>query len=314
MADEAVTLRPFRQGDMPALVEVINRAREVDQHEERVTLDSVRHQFDTPGRVPESDCMVAATEHGRVVGYCNVVFESENTQVWLQGGVDPEFRRQGVGRRLVRAAETRIAHTARGPVTVYGFVSDQNVGVAALLRSMDYAEVRASYRMRINLGGPVEPPTLPGDLTLRSFVRERDARAVYEADQEAFLGHWGYDGEPFEVWAHHRFESDLYDPALWLVAVDGEQIAGICLCEVHGASGWVNIMGVRVPWRRRGLGMGLLLHSFAMFQSQGYNRVELGVDAGNTSAVALYEQAGMIIQQCSVIYGKTVGGLDSSIR
>ena len=51
---------------------------------------------------------------------------------------------------------------------------------------------------------------------------------------------------------------------------------------------------MRRPWRRRGLGLALLLHSFRDFAARGATRVGLGVDAENTTgAVGLYERAGM---------------------
>jgi ribosomal protein S18 acetylase RimI-like enzyme len=51
---------------------------------------------------------------------------------------------------------------------------------------------------------------------------------------------------------------------------------------------------VRRPWRKRGLGLALLNHSFGEFYRRGYRRVGLGVDAQNlTGALRLYEKAGM---------------------
>jgi ribosomal protein S18 acetylase RimI-like enzyme len=56
----------------------------------------------------------------------------------------------------------------------------------------------------------------------------------------------------------------------------------------------VNELGVRNPWRRRGLGLALLRHAFAELGRLGADRVGLGVDAENvTGALRLYERAGM---------------------
>jgi ribosomal protein S18 acetylase RimI-like enzyme len=58
--------------------------------------------------------------------------------------------------------------------------------------------------------------------------------------------------------------------------------------------GWVATLGVRRPWRKRGLGLALLEHSFVELQRRGSRRVGLGVDAQNiTGATRLYEKAGM---------------------
>lgn len=58
--------------------------------------------------------------------------------------------------------------------------------------------------------------------------------------------------------------------------------------------GWVGTLGVRRPWRRKGVALALLHHSFAAFQGIGKQRAGLGVDASSlTGATRLYEKAGM---------------------
>ena len=58
--------------------------------------------------------------------------------------------------------------------------------------------------------------------------------------------------------------------------------------------GWIGDLAVRAPWRRRGLGQALLLHSFGLFAEAGKRRAGLGVDRDNaTGALALYERVGL---------------------
>jgi ribosomal protein S18 acetylase RimI-like enzyme len=80
--------------------------------------------------------------------------------------------------------------------------------------------------------------------------------------------------------------------------MDGDQIAGISLCwPKRGPNekiGWVGTLGVLRAWRRQGLGLALLKHSFADLQQRGKEKVGLGVDADSlTGATKLYEKAGM---------------------
>ena len=54
------------------------------------------------------------------------------------------------------------------------------------------------------------------------------------------------------------------------------------------------MLGVRRPWRGRGIGRALLLSAFVAVQARGGEAVELGVDAANpTGATRLYEDVGM---------------------
>ena len=54
------------------------------------------------------------------------------------------------------------------------------------------------------------------------------------------------------------------------------------------------MIGVRVAWRRRGIGEALLRLAFCELYARGRRRVGLGVDAENTTgATRLYERVGM---------------------
>ena len=69
--------------------------------------------------------------------------------------------------------------------------------------------------------------------------------------------------------------------------------------------GWVGTLGVRREWRKRGIGMSLLRHSFNEFYRRGKRKVGLGVDAQNlTGALRLYESAGMHVHQAFDQYEK----------
>jgi ribosomal protein S18 acetylase RimI-like enzyme len=165
--------------------------------------------------------------------------------------------------------------------------------------------------MQIALDQPIDVPPLPAGLELRPFDRERDAEAVYEAQQESFADHRGFERRSFEDWAHYILNPVEIDLSLWLIAWDGDQIAGICINRSQQETAWVSILGVRRGWRKRGLGLALLKNSFALFQARGYQNVELGVDASSpTNAVALYERAGMHIHKHRLWYSKMLRGTD----
>ena len=98
---------------------------------------------------------------------------------------------------------------------------------------------------------------------------------------------------------------------MWFLAMEGDEIAGISLTRPEGYSekelGWVNILGVRRPWRKHGLGLALLLHSFGELYRRGVRKAGLGVDAENlTGALRLYEKAGMHVHMVFDTYEKTI--------
>lgn len=304
-----VTVRPFRWRDIPALVEVVNRALEVDGGT-RVTEERLRYLFRAPDLLPEENCVVAVATATRLAGFCMAAFENNDKQVWLRGNVHPDYRRQGVGGRLLRTAEARVRYYRVGaPTCAWVYTHDQNAGKVALVEAEGYQPVRAVHTMHIDLTGSIAAPAPPPGLTIGPFDRAQHARAVYAANQEAFEGQWGHTDEPFEPWAHALFEDPRYDPGLWVIAFDGGEIAGYCVGMPAGErrtdTGWIEVLGVRPAWRRRGLGSALLRHSFGLFQARGYTAVELVVDAENvTHAAGLYERAGMHVRRRDLIYEK----------
>jgi ribosomal protein S18 acetylase RimI-like enzyme len=147
---------------------------------------------------------------------------------------------------------------------------------------------------------------------LRTYNPGTDAEAVYRAEEDSFRDHFGFVEQSFEEglkrWRHF-WEQEAFDPTLLFLAMDGDEIAGMNLCPPHSFEdpdmGWVGTLGVRRPWRKRGLGLALLRHSFNEFYRRGKRKVGLGVDAQNlTGALRLYESAGMHVHQAFDQYEK----------
>lgn len=181
-----------------------------------------------------------------------------------------------------------------------------------LLRELErrgFTLVRHSHRMVIDLTDPVADPIWPERIEVGTF-RRGDEHAFYEAHQEAFADSWEPIEEPYDEWAHWLLEPPAFVPELWFLAREGDEAAGFAICHPHSGdpeSGWVRILGVRRPWRKRGLGRALLLHAFAEFRQRGFRRVGLGVDAESlTGANRLYEQAGMQVAARFDIYEKVL--------
>jgi mycothiol synthase len=166
----------------------------------------------------------------------------------------------------------------------------------ALLSSRGYERVRSFFRMVVDVTEPRPSPSWPEGIELRPFEVERDGEGVYEAVEEAFALEWGHRRRPYDEWRQRVYDRSGFDPDLVPVAWDGDEIAGVSLNypKRMGDWGWIGSIGVRPPWRGRGLGFALLYESFERFRRTGETSVALGVDAENpTGAVRLYERAGM---------------------
>lgn len=159
--------------------------------------------------------------------------------------------------------------------------------------------------MEIKLDNAPPAPVWPDGIELRPFVREEHSLAVLAAVNEAFRDHWGSHERSFEEWEHSRFGKADYDPSLWVIAWDGNEIAGFSVNRFRMGIGWIGTLGVRRPWRKKGLGLALLRHSFGEFYNRGMkdHRSWCGC-LQPYGATRLYQGAGMYIASEFITYDK----------
>jgi mycothiol synthase len=321
-----VAIQPFRWEKLDDLLEVILRAAEADESDWRPGPGELAHMLRLPGYNAETDCFLAFSPDGQVVGYSDTDTGADPKagQFWGAGAVHPAFRRQGIGALLLHAADERALEWANAdvplerPAYIQRRTLANETGTMTLMAAAGYHEVRRSYTMLIDLLEPVVAPPLPDGITLRPFIRDLDAHNVHEAVEEAFRDHWGHTDAPFDAWAHHHFEFPGFDPSLWVVAYDGDEVAGVCLGRTQSQEspefGYITTLAVRRPWRKHGLGMALLKRGFQTLREYGFTEAGLGVDAQNqTNAVALYERAGMHVHKIHVLHRKMLRGNEADI-
>ncbi len=222
-----------------------------------------------------------------------------DTDYEIECCVLPRFTGLGLGTYLTARTETRarerIASTS-GLMTLTGAFNSVNVAARELYESAGFTPVRYFLHMYIRLDAPPPMPVLPEGFTLRAIDPDSDERTLYDTLNEAFADHWEFAPTPYDEWIEQKGDPDLYDPSLrFLAEIDG-QPAGALMCRYRGGVPWVQGLGVRRPWRRRGLGSALLRQAFAVFYARGGREVALNVDADSpTGATHLYERAGMTV-------------------
>jgi mycothiol synthase len=298
-------LRPPRIEEFDAIRELINAsARAVDGEDEYSEAD-LRTWLSSPKLDLERDVRIAEDE-GTMVGYADVDPQGTDPTIWWSDiRVHPDADAAAVVPALVKWLEDR---SERGLLRVWN--PSKVPAIAAAYERLGLQPIRHSFRMAIEFDREPESPDWPEGISL-STLQTGEERAVYDAFRETWLDTWAPEEETFEEWAHWTYEREGFEPSLWFLARDGEEIAGFALCRVHETrpdSGLVGILGVRRPWRRRGLGEALLRHSFGEFYRRGFPRVVLGVDAGSpTGATRLYERVGMQVVRRLDFYEKALG-------
>ncbi len=270
---------------------------------EILRIDWLNEGFD-----PQRDVYLVFASDGTLVAF-EECWTSQIPPVhpWIMGCVHPMHWDRGIGSHIVTWA---LNHARRAldlcppelRVAPRSGAEAHNQAGVALFETLGWTHIRSYYRMVTELDEQPVVPDLPAGITIRPFNPETEMEAIYLTFVETFKDHYGFIPQPFEKgfaeFKHNFIEDPLYDPQYWFVAMDGDQMVGMCICRIEDVedaeSGWVNELGVRREWRKHGLGYAMLKQAFAAFYAAGKKRAGLGVDASSlTGALRLYERAGM---------------------
>lgn len=296
----SVLIRNAREEDVDAAAEVLNEHSRLLYGTADITPAELREDWSAP-EVEFPDNVLVAELEGRLVGYADVIPRGENAWLDVRGtdsrAYDP----------LLEAIARRA--DALGRDNVRGWAPEIDRDLHEAYERAGFRPFRHSFRMEIELGGALPAAEWPEGFSVRPF-REGDERAAWEAQMDSFADTWGHTPAPFETWAHWHL-GEYFQPAHWFFVETDDDVAALALCrepESEPGLGWVNILGVRPAYRRRGLAIALLQHVFAHFAGRGLKTVGLGVDAENpTGAVRLYERAGMHVARRDIRFERVTG-------
>jgi mycothiol synthase len=289
----SVELRTPTVDDAPAITAFLAERSRAVVGESEFGEEEIRHWFTMPAL-----WFQLAERDGRVVGYLDVQTEGVGRCVVDARAVDHE-----AAEALVAAAE---AHVGSG--RIHGVIKADDDVMRSTYEERGYELIRHSFQMRIELEGDLSHPEWPAGLVVRN-LRPGDEERVHAATQDAFADHWDFHPQTFEQWRAYTLDRHDFDRELWWLVEDDGELAAAAVNSWHFSGdrefGWVQLLGVRPPWRRRGLATALLRQSFLTFRERGAKRVGLGVDAENTTgAVGLYERVGMRPYRRNDLYEK----------
>jgi GNAT superfamily N-acetyltransferase len=298
-------IRALSLDDIPELTRLINRFERFWELplvssesvvEDEVTEPFVDLPFDTRGYWLEGTMVAYGFVWHRPSG-------ERQERAYLMGLVDPDFRGQGIGRHLLaweidRARESLAGCDPSLPwyirVNEWDWIEDAH----RLHRRFGLKPVRYMKEMLRLLDGPVDVTAVPG-IEIVPWDRGWDEEARI-ATNEAFQDHWGSTPVDTDTY-RHRLESEGTRLDLSFLALAGDEVVGVCLNAVYPEDeevtgrreGWVMSLGVKRPWRGKGLAKILLATSFNAFRDAGLTHTMIGVDAENpTGAFRLYENLG----------------------
>lgn len=223
----------------------------------------------------------------------------------VQGMVHPEARRQGHGTALLQAV---LAERPDAGVWAHGALEP----ALAFLEGRGLRATRRLLTLSRDLGPSAPLPAVPAaridGLQLDTFVAERDAEAWVELNAQAFAEH-PEQGALTREDLDRRIAEPWFDPEDLLLARQGGELLGFVWIKrepadaggeptgTAGPSGVAELYVVGTAPRAQGRGVaghliGTALHRLS---ADGAARVELYVEADNTTALELYRRWGFSV-------------------
>jgi len=277
----------------------------------------------SPDRDPFSEVVIAEAM-GEPIAYGRIWTDEGirgESVYWHIARVVPEWRNTNLRLAMLRFNERQIISMAeikerREPFGCEVWALDEKNDWREMVVAEGYRAVMHFYEMVRRSLDDIPDAPFPNGLELRP-TKPEDYPKIWNASKEAFRGKpWfveaSYDKKYYDSWRN----SPEFQPDLWLVAWDVDEVAGMARNEIpvdqnreFGRSrGHTQNLSVSPKWRRRGLGRALLAESLRMMREKGLEEASLDVETQSTTGeLHLYESMGYEIHRNFAHYAKQLG-------
>lgn len=318
-ADLGLHWRGLQKTDVAVLHELLARIEEHDNPPYRTALDETdeRYAVDWHGR--PDNVLGGFDADGGLVAYGAVSVAHADTgtlRVYLEGGVDPEHRRRGIGTAVLdwqigRAKQLLAQSDRAAPARLVVHVEDDMPDSVSMLVRRGFGPTRYYTELRRDLGSALPEVALARPLDLVPWNAELDEQ-VRLTHNMAFAEHWVSEPQTAETWAQGR----TYFVPEWSFIVldrttDRAQVVGYLLSSRYEqdwpslgwSEGYIDLLGVRPAWRGRGIATALVTRAMQAYRDSGMEYASLGVDTEAPGAVfGLYSKLAFEPTRSSTMY------------
>lgn len=334
--------RFYREGDVPAIVDLINACAAHDPFDKPTTIEEVASSFAQPLSNPTRDIILidGPTQPGQPEGtvlalsraLCLDEPATDSRLYQLRIRVHPAVRNTGIEQAIsqqaiahIRALETSGTLDPRSNVSVLAMTREEDAETNAIYRSMGLQPIRYAWEMERSLNDPIPQPKDIEGITFRPYRHPEDNDLARTSYNNSFIDHFEFHAMTPEMWEYGISRPDMrHDLSILAEITTGDrqgQLAGFCICEVMDANnrrlnvqeGWIALLGTTRGWRGVGLGKSLLLRGLQNLKNAGMQTALLGVDSESlTGANRLYESVGFTIRHLEILYKSPLQDLAQS--
>lgn len=301
--------------DEEVWIRILNEAFKEFEDERAMTMQDIRIWEKNPRFSAEG--MFIAEWKGEPVGLVNAHMDKKREEkkgFIRELEVVPNFRRRGIGKKLVETAIKNLKE--RGMEKVEAWATEQAKEGRKLFESMDFKLVRIFSEMKMGLS------TIPSNIgeneevTLRSMTKNmEDIKLLNWLNNETFKEHYNFRPHTVEETQYMIENRPEIDVNGWFFAYLQNKPVGYVGTEIDKKfieekkikRGWIDVIGVLKTVRKKGIGTRLILTAMDFLKSKGMSEAMLGVDDTNpTKAIELYKKVGFKIAKKEFSYIKNI--------
>ncbi|MFX1598913.1 MAG: GNAT family N-acetyltransferase [Promethearchaeota archaeon] len=315
---EQIDIRQFaRDVDEPDWVEVLNAAYKEfevwwrDTTVDEMLLEEKRPNYDFEGRFIAS---INEKPVGIVHAHVDKLRKEKKGFIHTLCVV-PKYRGRGIEEKLLELAISELKK--RGMKSVQSWSDHQRSDRIQLLEANNFETVRTESDMEMDLG--IIPSNIGENLDVNITPLQKNVEEDIEMFNwlynESFQDHFNYRALTIEEARHYLTENPRYKEQEFFFAEMNQEMVGFVglgideeyNIEKNIKVGFVNVMGVLKPFRRKGIGTRLMLHILEMAKAKGMTKALLDVDDFNlTEAKKLYEKIGFNVVKKYLFYERSL--------
>lgn len=301
--DNALSWRQLDADDLDALCDLYATVETHDDPPYRTSKEEIEVLF-----VPQfvSRSVGGFDESGalRAFAHVRLRLEDQSTAV-CSGGVDPQWRGRGIGRRIVAWQESNarqmLAEAGPGKSVIISHVEPQMLDYQNLLADYGFTWTQTYYEMRRDLSEfktDVKPPAFIKLITWDSDLADNAfqlTNAVLEASGSTTtltMNEWLAKRQ------HHFKEASV-------MAIDHRsdrpKVVGVLLCSAYPQDwpilgwkeGYIDLLVVSPDYDSKAVGAAMMCQSARVLRQEGFEKVAVGVEVVDSQRLLrLYESLG----------------------
>ncbi|MEY3817181.1 MAG: hypothetical protein RI966_1158 [Actinomycetota bacterium] len=306
MADNQISIRHPNKADLAKMATFFTKVFTFDGMVIVQSHEELEEELSGPYCHLENDVIIVE-KNSEIVGIGYTIFlpsETKEERCYISGGVDPDFRRQGIGTSIMNWAvphgKSQLQSTGRKiPKYLRTDVIKSNESAKQLFTKFEMHPVRWNEDLIIDLSdAPTEIENSKCSIVSWDPARDEEARIVKNL---AFTDHWGSTPTTKEGWEQmvHGSTARL---GYSFFALDSEnKIIGLLLSHRYESDdtalgkriGWIDKLATLAEHRRKSIAKSLIIQALNAYRNDGLSHGALDVDTENpTGAYGLYKSIG----------------------